>query len=809
MNRPAVAVAFAYAAGLLLAQLFHPPPTTLFGASILVLVLVLVLALVLGKLRWMLIWPALALIGWTNFSIHTTAISPHDLRTLLGQEPALVTIRGTLTETPNLRIFTRDDQTLERSVARVNVSSLRRTTNWQPATGSIVVTTPGATGDKFFVGQPVEINGVIAPPDTPVAEGMFDYRSHLEKLSIHYALKAGSTNDWRLGAEALEQPPFSGRFIAWAKRTLTLGLDPADKATQLLLAMTLGQKTVLTDEVSESFMRSGTMHIFAISGLHIALIAGILLALLRVAQLPRSVCGLVVLPLIWFYTGATGWQPSAIRSTIMMSVIIGGWSLKRPSDLLNSLAAAGLIILVWDPQQLFQASFQLSFFVVLSIALFSPPLNKIRDRLLQTDPLLPRELIPRWRRWLGEPLRLVATCFTTSLAAWLGSLPLTAYYFHLFSPVTLLANLVIVPLSSFALMANLGALVCGQWLSWLTDLFNNAAWFFMLTMTRVSDWAVQIPGAYFYVPAPSLVTLGFYYAVFITIFSGWLKTTRRQFFGAGILALVAAVYCWQWQATRDETHLTVLPLNGGHAVWVDAAGKNHDWLVNCGSEEAVGFTLKNFLHAQGVNHIPRLLLTEGNVRNIGGALELDKLFGVGAAWTGNTKFRSSPCREIIAKFDKPPARHRILHCGETNGCWQVLHPGADDNFPKADDNALVLLGNFHGTRILLLSDLGRAGQNALLARTNDLHADIVIAGLPGDWEPLGNALIDASQPRVIIIADSEHPATRRASLALHERLAAKKIPVIYTRTADAVTIVTKSNGWELRTMDGQKFSSLP
>src|SRR6266516_4293447 len=82
------------------------------------------------------------------------------------------------------------------------------------------------------------------------------------------------------------------------------------------------------------------MHIFAISGLHIALIAGILVSLLRVLQIPRGLCGWMVIPLIWFYTAATGWQSSAIRSTIMMSVIIAGWAIKRPSDLLNSLAAA-------------------------------------------------------------------------------------------------------------------------------------------------------------------------------------------------------------------------------------------------------------------------------------------------------------------------------------------------------------------------------------------------------------------------------------------------------------------------------------
>src|SRR5204863_3640685 len=106
------------------------------------------------------------------------------------------------------------------------------------------------------------------------------------------------------------------------------------------------------------------------------------------------------IPLIWAYTGVTGWQPSAIRSTIMMSVIIAGWALRRPSDLLNSLAASAFIILVWDPQQLFQASFQLSFCVVLSLALFVPVLEGIKDRLLAEDPMLPSQLLPPLNRLL-------------------------------------------------------------------------------------------------------------------------------------------------------------------------------------------------------------------------------------------------------------------------------------------------------------------------------------------------------------------------------------------------------------------------
>src|SRR4029434_10528938 len=132
--------------------------------------------------------------------------------------------------------------------------------------------------------------------------------------------------------------------------------------------------------------------------LHVALISGILVAALRVFRVPRVACGLIVVPFLWIYTGFTGWHASAIRSTIMMSVIIAGWSIRRPSDLLNSLAAAAFIILLLDPSQLFQAGFQLSFSVVLSLALFIPVLDALRTRLLRYDPLVPEDLRPRWQR---------------------------------------------------------------------------------------------------------------------------------------------------------------------------------------------------------------------------------------------------------------------------------------------------------------------------------------------------------------------------------------------------------------------------
>jgi ComEC/Rec2-related protein len=803
MKRPLVAVVSSYTIGLLLGGAFQPPLMVLFAAAFVLLVVVLVLE----KFRPFLIWPLLALAGWTNLASRTAVVSPNDLRALIGNDAAIVTARGTLTETPHLKIVERNEQEMWRTVARLRVMELRRAENRQPAAGEIIVTTPGTLPDNFFAGQPVEISGVIARPPPPLAGGLFDYRDYLQTRGIYYQLKTGSTNDWRLRPPILSKPPLTDRFLHWSKKTLALGLPVEDEPLRLLWAMTLGWRTAFTGDISEPFLRAGTMHLFAIDGLRIALIAGMLVALLRVLQVSRAWCGLIAIPAIWFYTAATGWEPSAIRASVMMTVVLGGWALKRPGDTVNSLAAAAFIILLWEPRQLFEASFQLSFFVVLVIALMLPPLNKIADRRLRHDPLLPDELLPRWHRALNAMLRMFLRYCALSLAAWVGSIPLSAKYFHLFSPISTPANIVAVPLGTLALMSNLGALVCGAWLPWATVLFNHAAWFFMVAMTDVSEWATKVPGAFFYVPAPTWLEIGIYYAVIVGGLSGWLFAPRRRIWSAAVLILIVATYCWRWEQSRDETDLTVLPLNGGHAVWVDAAGQRNDWLVNCGDENAVQFTLKPFLHAHGVNRVRRLVLTHGDARDCGGAEPLNELFGVGELWTSNARFRSAAYREAVSEFEKS-SRQKIFNCGDTAGCWRILHPGATNGFPQADDSALVLLGTFHGARILLLSDLSRTGQDALLAHTNDLHADIVVAGLPNEGEPLCDALIDAIRPKAIVIADSESPATRRAGRALHERLEQKEIPVIYTRTAGAVEIVTDKHGWKLQTMDGQKFSSV-
>lgn len=805
MKRPLLAVACAYAVGLLLAEFFQPRLWLLFAASF----ALLGAACAWSSRRTLLLWPLLVLVGWTNLVSRTAVVSPVDLRTVLGTNAALVTVRGTLRETPSQRVFERAETEVWRSLGRVEVTELKRGETWERVAGVVMTSTSGQLPVEFFAGQPVELAGILAPPPAPLAKGLFDYRTYLTRQGIYYQCKVGSAAEWRLAPGAKAMLPLTDRFLAWGQRTLARGLpeQARDQPLRLLWAMTLGWRPALTNEVSEPFMFSGTMHIFAISGLHIALIAGILVSVLRVLRVPRAWCGLVVIPLIWFYTGATGWQSSAVRSTVMMTIIIGGWALRRPTDLINSLMAAAFAILLWDPQQLFQASFQLSFFVVLSIALFLPPLEQVFNRLLAHDPLLPPSLIPRWKRWLGVPVRWLATAFATSLAAWLGALPLTAHYFHLFSPVTLLANLVVVPASSLALAANLGSLLCGDWLPWVTELFNHAGWACMWFMVWASVTATEIPGGFGFVPAPGLAEFVIYYALLIGTLSGWLFAKPRWKWSLAGIVVVAVVYLARWQVSRDEVRMTVLPLNGAHAVFADAAGRRNDWLIDCGHTNAVAFVTKPFLRAQGVNRVSRLTLTHGDLRYVGGFQPMEELFGVEEVYTSPVRFRSTAYRRIVSDLEVTPDRRKLIQRGDAAGAWRVLHPAPEDKFPQADDNALVLLGDFTGTRLLLLSDLGRPGQEALMQRETDLRADIVVSGLPEQSEPLSDALLERIQPKVVILADSEYPATKRAGARLRERLERRGGNVIYTRFSGAVTIILSEAGWELSAMDEQRLSA--
>src|SRR6266850_3484769 len=282
-KQPLVMVALLFIAGI---ALYDKCALDWKWAALLASTLLLV-AIVNQSARRYLLPAILVLTGAANLGFRTAIISPFDIRTAV-HPPEIATIRGRLTETPYQRVYERGHRETWRTIAFVELQSITHNAKTNtPAVGTLAVSTTGVLPPYYCEGQTVEITGVLQEPSGPMAEGMFDYRTYLRRLGIHYQLQVSSTNDWR-AAGPLRSPPLSDRFLAWAQGALAKGLPETDEPVRLLWAMTLGWKTALSGEVSEPFMRSGTMHVFAISGLHIALIALMIVMLLRCLTVPRS-----------------------------------------------------------------------------------------------------------------------------------------------------------------------------------------------------------------------------------------------------------------------------------------------------------------------------------------------------------------------------------------------------------------------------------------------------------------------------------------------------------------------------------------
>jgi ComEC/Rec2-related protein len=797
MKRPLVPVAICYAAGVLLADYLHPPVLMIFVWALTIASAACMLPARRPVLLLLLTFAA----GWVNLAWRTDLRSPSDLRNFFSPDPIIVTLRGTLSWSPEKRVTTYGEREVARTLAWLNAREVTAKGGaWHPAGGKVLIASPGLLQPEVRKGAEVEVTGVLAAPPGPEAEGLFDYQKYLARQDIHFQLRTAGAEDWKVIRPV--QRSVSESFMEWAKRALSRGVEDKGLPVLLLHSMTLGARSSLEQDDYEPFIRTGTMHLFAISGLHVALISGMLLWVLRMARVPRSWCGVIALPLIWFYTAATGWQPSAARATIMMSVVILGWSLERPTDLINSLCAAGLMILLYEPRQLFGASFQLSFFVVLSIALLLPVIERQRDAWLRHDPLLPAELVPRWRRLMYRPLRSTTSALGISLAAWLGAMPLTIYYFHLFTPVTLLANIVAVPLSSIALGCNMASLVFGDWLPLATGLLNRLAVIAMAAIVWLCEWSGQLPFAAINVRPLTIMEVAVYYALLMGIFSGWLLAEKRRawFFSLSPIALLA----WWLLPGSAVPGLTVFPLEGGLAI--HSSWRGEEVLIDCGKTNSVERLVMPWLQARGINNLDGFVLTHGDMAHVGGASLVAARFQPDVVYAGPLKFRSPVYKRCIEEFASAN-RLRVVSVGSNAGRWRVLHPMPDDPVSRADQGSLVLATEFNGTRVLLLSDLDRTGQEMLLTRGIGLRADIVVTGLPDQGEPLCDALLERIKPELVIVADSSSPSYAKAKPALLERLRAKGCHVTCTSDTGVATIRFERSGHHtLNTMRPQPAS---
>ena len=338
------------------------------------------------------------------------------------------------------------------------------------------------------------VRGVIEPLPRDPAEASFN--DYLANLGIRQKITRS-----RVLSEV--SPP--GRFRQFCNRAeirlekiLVHGLEHRPSASSLYLAMLLGQKAVLSTEQQNAFMRTGTFHIFSISGLHVGIIALALHSVLRLLQVPRRATVLLTLGILWLYLEVTGINSPALRSFLMIAFLLGTQVFHLPGNSLAALSAAALLTLLLDPMQLFSTGFQMSYAVVTALVVMGAPLSEKILARWHPFAALPR-LNWRWYHdfynWSG---RKVLGAGAAGWVAFLASAPSGIGYFHLFSPGSLFANLIVVPLSSLAIIGGFLSLLLGLggFTPW-SALFNAAAAVTILLMDWLAQHGTQLPGFYF------------------------------------------------------------------------------------------------------------------------------------------------------------------------------------------------------------------------------------------------------------------------------------------------------------------------
>ncbi len=244
-----------------------------------------------------------------------------------------------------------------------------------------------------------------------------------------------------------------------------------------------------------------------------------------------------------------------------------------------------------------------------------------------------------------------------------------------------------------------------------------------------SGWATKWRWGNCNAAAPSLGVCAFYYAVLLLVATGWIFRSRHR--GAGVAALLAvgvglaAHWAWGLRAAR----LDVLALNGAPVILAQPPGLGGKLLIDCGNEESAREVLTPFLCAQGVNRLAGLCLADGRLGFFGGAKVILTNFFPAGIFTGAARDRSAAYRELMGDL-RQMRGWRAVKDGDRMAGWTVLHPGAADQFPQADDNAVALERQLNGQSVLLLPALGREGQEALIRHHPTMRVDIVVAGLP-------------------------------------------------------------------------------
>jgi competence protein ComEC len=569
-------------------------------------------------------------------------------------------------------------------------------------------------GRMPVAGSRVAASGQFGPIPATRNEGEFDRAAWLRMRGVA-AVFHTSRDDGTVETGALAELGAKLRhgFRAW----VTDGLDEASLEAGVIRAVVIGEAPPDSEELIAAFRNSGTLHAFSVSGLHVAMVGSIGWVVLGFLGVPRRWAVCLLLPLIFGYSWITGNSPPAVRSAWMAAVFLGAFVFRRKPDLLNALGAVLLAAMCWDGRLLFQPGVQLSYGVVAAIAVGTAWAARTFAWMAEPELYLPEKRMNRLERcWLWLR-RKTAQSLSVSLAAGVGSSPLTAFHFGLLTPVSVLAGLVLVPLVYILLAAAMLAVclhpVAAPVSRWVNRLNGHVAKVSVLAAEGFS----AIPGGHFQVGREKQTTLRIY----------------------------------------DLEH------GAGAACFHDGAGAV---LLDCGDRRGFNQIVAPSLRRLGITP-DSVVLSHPDGNHLGGGPQVWEAFPIKQALMPVRLARSPSYRAWMN--DGPKAGIRLLEASAVSSLampdgarLEILHaPNPLARDALADDRLAIYRLHWHGWKLLLTSDAGMGAEMKLLDAAKDIAADVIIAGRHRSDLTLCDRFLNAVDPQAIIASNPPFPPAEK------------------------------------------------
>jgi len=519
-------------------------------------------------------WLAVAAAGLAaaHHHNHLHSFDSIDIGNVAPDVPTPVRVRGTLDEEPvryrppkpNPLVTEAKGETTSTVLA---VTAIEAREGWVPVSGRVRLTVEGQL-DGLHHGDVLEVTGRLAKPAPAANPGERDFRAHLLDQRITATLRVEKS---AAGVTRLEEGwrgslfGWLGVIRGWGTRSLQQSL-PSDESG-LAAALLLGDTAALDRDEWDAYVRTGVVHVLAISGQHLVVLAGFVWLVLTLFDVRRRHGAWVIIVVMISYTLLTGARPSAVRATVMVCCVCLAIVLRRPVMPANIFALSWLVVLMLNPTDPFTAGCQLSFLSVFILVWGA-------GRWLAPRPLTPVEQLIDESRTTSEKLlrgllRIVWVAFAISAILGIANAPLILAWQNLVSPIGLVLGPPLVLLTSVALIAGFLLLLIsplGRWLAWP---FAKVTQLSLAGCELLVNAVQQLPGGWIYSPAPSMWWLGAFYLLVAGLILLPAPWSRRCLLSLVALVFVGLTYTGQPRSS-DECRFTFLAIGHGCCVVIEA-----------------------------------------------------------------------------------------------------------------------------------------------------------------------------------------------------------------------------------------------